>query len=331
MILVQEALLRCFPVDELVMIERLELGPFSRGWLAQVKQSGQSQRWFVKQHRRKQKARLEFELQLQELLSRQGLDVIPAVIPTRSGMLWFACDDEYFSVHPFIDADPPSDWMKNAPLSTEKLHLAGAELAQFHDGCRRAQKALPASWQNQARPWLPQLQNSLNEALSKAEQRLPADDPIGKLAATGGQKIRRNLASCLAKLQSEQHERILIHGDYHPGNVLWRLGRIVAVLDFDYVQLGWPGYDVAYAAYMFGRDFQSPGIPHAGALSSFSEGYGIDPAAIDAFKLLPPVLVGYWLLEEYVEQPQLRETIFTALQTSLQDAVNLIGAGETAC
>jgi Ser/Thr protein kinase RdoA (MazF antagonist) len=334
MILIQQALLRCYPIDELVMIERLELGPFSRGWLAEVKEHGQLQRWFVKQHRSKTKARLAFELQLQESLCRQGLDVIPPVIPTRDGELWFGPDHDgiCFSVHPFIDADPPSDWMKSSPLSDEKRRRAGAELARFHAQCRRAASELPQGWQNQAQPWLPQLQPALDAALSKAEQQLPAADPIRQFAGSHGDKLRRELRLCLEKLQSRNFEQILIHGDYHPGNLLWRSDRIVAVLDFDYVQLGWVGYDLAYAAYMFGRDFQNQSEASLDdrSLMSFVAGYGADPESVEDFRLLPPILVGYWLLEEYVEQPPLRESTATVLMSALQDAATTVERGHPA-
>lgn len=40
----------------------------------------------------------------------------------------------------------------------------------------------------------------------------------------------------------------LIHGDYWPGNTLWRNGRLIAVLDWEEATLGDPMNDVAYCA-----------------------------------------------------------------------------------
>jgi aminoglycoside phosphotransferase (APT) family kinase protein len=37
---------------------------------------------------------------------------------------------------------------------------------------------------------------------------------------------------------------VLNHGDFHPGNVLWRRGRLVAVVDWDHAAVGDPGADV---------------------------------------------------------------------------------------
>ncbi len=41
---------------------------------------------------------------------------------------------------------------------------------------------------------------------------------------------------------------ILIHGDYHPGNVLWEDGNIAAILDWEAARIADPACDVAYCA-----------------------------------------------------------------------------------
>lgn len=43
------------------------------------------------------------------------------------------------------------------------------------------------------------------------------------------------------------HTPTLLHGDYWPGNLLWRAGRVVAVLDWEVVARGDPRSDVATA------------------------------------------------------------------------------------
>ena len=39
---------------------------------------------------------------------------------------------------------------------------------------------------------------------------------------------------------------VLTHGDFHPGNVLWRRGRLQAVVDWDAATVGDPGADVGF-------------------------------------------------------------------------------------
>ncbi|NYE75087.1 aminoglycoside phosphotransferase (APT) family kinase protein [Microlunatus parietis] len=40
--------------------------------------------------------------------------------------------------------------------------------------------------------------------------------------------------------------RTLMHGDYHPGNLLWRDGALTGVIDWNGARLGSRWFDVAY-------------------------------------------------------------------------------------
>jgi homoserine kinase type II len=56
-------------------------------------------------------------------------------------------------------------------------------------------------------------------------------------------------------------ERSIIHGDWHPGNLVYRAGRIVAVLDFDSARLEPPLADVANAMLQFSMRMARPDDP----------------------------------------------------------------------
>jgi Ser/Thr protein kinase RdoA (MazF antagonist) len=56
-------------------------------------------------------------------------------------------------------------------------------------------------------------------------------------------------------------EQVLVHGDWHPGNLLYRDGAIVAVLDFDSARLEPRLSDVANAALQFSMQMQRPEDP----------------------------------------------------------------------
>src|SRR4249920_2665743 len=48
------------------------------------------------------------------------------------------------------------------------------------------------------------------------------------------------------RLPSRTSERVLTHGDFHPGNVLWHRGRISGVVDWSAARLDTRCYDLAY-------------------------------------------------------------------------------------
>jgi Ser/Thr protein kinase RdoA (MazF antagonist) len=49
-----------------------------------------------------------------------------------------------------------------------------------------------------------------------------------------------------ARLPSLTSDRVFTHGDFHPGNVLWRRGRISGVVDWSAARLDTRWYDLAY-------------------------------------------------------------------------------------
>jgi aminoglycoside phosphotransferase (APT) family kinase protein len=44
---------------------------------------------------------------------------------------------------------------------------------------------------------------------------------------------------------SQSQQRVLVHGDYWPGNILWRRGRLVGLVDWEQPRLGEPTKDIA--------------------------------------------------------------------------------------
>jgi aminoglycoside phosphotransferase (APT) family kinase protein len=63
--------------------------------------------------------------------------------------------------------------------------------------------------------------------------------PLGPALLDRIRSLRRSLAPTDAGL---------LHGDYHPGNTLWRGDRLVAVVDWEVPGIGDPAFDVAYCA-----------------------------------------------------------------------------------
>ena len=63
-----------------------------------------------------------------------------------------------------------------------------------------------------------------------------------------GHPLSSDILDAVRKLQSKivPAPPVLVHLDYWHGNVLWRHGRISAVLDWDFAGYGDPGIDVAY-------------------------------------------------------------------------------------
>ena len=76
----------------------------------------------------------------------------------------------------------------------------------------------------------------------------PRTDPLPELfdylSATGQNlPLREHLSRCTDS--AYEGEPVLLHGDYWPGNLLWRQGRLAAILDWEDAASGDPWSDVA--------------------------------------------------------------------------------------
>ena len=91
------------------------------------------------------------------------------------------------------------------------------------------------------------------------------------------------VAARLAETRPAERPPVLVHGDYHYGNMLFREGVVVALLDWEIAQLGQPLLDLACLAVVAqaGRRLGQGGVPGGGFVTVPDEvlldGYGADP------------------------------------------------------
>ncbi len=78
----------------------------------------------------------------------------------------------------------------------------------------------------------------------------PVENPLTSIdvylpPTEAGERVRAMIAS--GSLVDDPNPSVVVHGDYWPGNVMWRDGRLVAVIDWEDACLGDPLADVATA------------------------------------------------------------------------------------
>jgi aminoglycoside phosphotransferase (APT) family kinase protein len=89
------------------------------------------------------------------------------------------------------------------------------------------------------------------------------------------------LAARLAATRPAEVAPVLVHADYHYGNMLFRGGRVVAVLDWEIAQLGQPLLDLACLSVVAQAGRMGAGVPGGGRVDVEDEDllrlYGADP------------------------------------------------------
>jgi aminoglycoside phosphotransferase (APT) family kinase protein len=105
---------------------------------------------------------------------------------------------------------------------SDYLQQMAQMLAELH--------ALPT----QSLDFLPDQRDMVNRTLGSRKE---TDDPL--------QKAILDAAQAEWPRASQSLQRVLVHGDYWPGNLLWQRGRLVGVVDWEQPRLGEPTKDVA--------------------------------------------------------------------------------------
>lgn len=180
--------------------------------------------------------RIRFAHELQQHLRTQGFPT-PGVIPTRSGERTFLrLEDCVYELFEFIVGHRFNG-------TEEQAADAGRTLARFHDAAAqlRTRSTIPRGDYHDSpavRAALHRLAERLEDASDSALLRrlLGVYDDAGRKANACG----------LATFPPA-----VIHADWHPGNMLFRNGTVVAVIDYDSVRVSRRVIDVANGALQF--------------------------------------------------------------------------------
>jgi len=99
-------------------------------------------------------------------------------------------------------------------------------------------------------------------------------EPAPGEEAFGSERIRQAMAT--ARTPAQRYPPVLLHGDYWPGNVLWRDGRLAVVVDWEDARLGDPLVDLGKSrlevAWIFGLEAMETFTRHYRSHMTLDEG-----------------------------------------------------------
>lgn len=181
-----------------------------------------------------QLARLRWEHAVVARLAER-LEEVPAPLTALDGATFFVHDGYAVWLLPFVDGAPGRDGDRRERIEAAallgRLHRAGLELA--------------------LRPWPGQ------RRLADLDWPETREEYGGELAGRSAE-VESARAWALAFVAETAAKRRLstglAHGDYFPGNVLFREGRAVALLDWEELAVDWTAYDLASGLWTFCTD-----------------------------------------------------------------------------
>jgi len=167
----------------------------------------------------------------------------PHPVASASGETWVELDGALYELFPFVEGLP------HDPNSVEQLTGAGRALAQFHratDGFSHPGKPWPR-YRNPAdiRSGLEQIGESLSRLLSW--------DELDYLETLTSQLEFEFTDTVYCQLP-----QTVVHGDWHPGNVLYEGSRICGIFDLDWASEQPRLLDLADGLFLFCGERSSP-------------------------------------------------------------------------
>lgn len=209
--------LRHYDLGRLRSVQQLELGYVNENWIIDTTRG----RFFLK-HRYpglKKTGLIHAQHALIEHLRQSGFPA-PKILATKSGDTLLVLDERFYEIQTYIEGGP------YRPDRPEHFQAAAAMLGYYHlsvDGF------LNQALSDQGKLYCPQV---LNENLTNLmKEWKTCGDPRVK-------KIFRQIKSSASELRERfaRHPHlpeIVIHGDYHAGNLIFQNDRIVGVVDYD--------------------------------------------------------------------------------------------------
>jgi homoserine kinase type II len=284
-------ILSYYDLGDLVAFEKNERGYVNQSFAIDVLKSGVNIRYFLRQYKRGIKeTELRFEHSLINHLVAKKYPRVARVHRTRSGETYVEKVGKtgggpvYFAIFDYLPGDDRYTWVD--PKCTEVEIIRSAEiLAQFHSAvCDLApdgQRAEPG-----ITTLLPTIPEIAQKCLGQSKHTLFDETLKKNLSMVENEIVGIQLA--LNQPSSQKMPRLVIHCDYHPGNLKFEGEDVVGLFDFDWSKIDFRAFDVGLAIFYFlvswGR--LTDGHLLLSSLSSFLGAYQKECARIQS---VPPL------------------------------------------
>ncbi len=308
-----------YELGQLVAFERDRRGTVNTSFAIETVQDGQRRRYFLRRYKREiRPEEIQFEHALIDHIVRQRACPVARVHATREGKTYLHLPDPegrgeaaYYAVFDFLPGEDRYTWV--GPRCTPaELNAAGRLLAQFHDAVRTLE---PQGARAEARTV---------EILERIDDlwvdghRHPKGTPFDAFLHEHFDVVRESIAETLRALRQPEADalpQVVIHSDYHPGNLRFEGEAVSGLVDFDWAKVDLRAVDVGLALWYFCVSWESEvdGELRLEDARRFLEGYQNYLRSISGYPALMPAEIGfmpdmvsagniyviYWTIREY--------------------------------
>ncbi len=313
-----DAVLDHYDLGRLRETEKDQRGTVNTSYVIDLQKDGVPARYFLRRYKAGiRPEEIVFEHALIDHLTARGKCPVARVHRTRAGASFLQLEvagRAYYAIFDYLPGEDRYTWV-NPRCTARELIGAGALLAQLHSDVA-ALKAPGRRAEAKIADLLPMIGEAWAECLARPEQ-----NAFTRYAARSDSLVRRSLAetkSALARAMGGLPE-VIIHSDYHPGNLRFLGEEISGLVDLDWAKVDLRTFDVALAVWYFCVSWQgsADGRLRLGAAGSFLNAYQtrlmrmaeIPPMSRAELSALPHLLAAsnlyvlYWGLRDYLAKP----------------------------
>lgn len=315
------SILAHYNLGDLVWYERDVRGTVNTSFAIETVKEGQRKRYFLRRYKSAVRPQeLLFEHSIISHLKSHQFEIVAGVIPTRDGETFVhrksqeEPDGVYYAIFDFLPGEDRYTWIK--PSCTDSEIVSSAEvLATFHkilfgftpQGSRAEPEIMEL---------LPIIEGRINQCLAIRKEDAFMDY-FRQKAPVYKESLRKTLDALKSGL-SPACARLIIHCDFHPGNLKFQGGKAVGLFDLDWSKLDYRLFDVALALYYFFVCWaaEPDGVLRLDDLRLFLESYqgtlaggeGLHPLSSVELSLLSPMIAAAnlyvlnWTIMDYLQK-----------------------------
>jgi len=247
---------RFYDLGEVTDYRPISRGQVNTGHVIETKLSRKRPRYFVREYRQgREIADIEFEHALINHLVSKKFEYICGVVMSTTGQTYAQLPDDeageshpvFFAVFDYLPGEIRYDWSR-PDCKVEELKSAATTLARYHEAV--------ADWwpvNGGARPGIAE-QLLVTEKQLQEYRQLAGNARFDDCLSNGLDLITRSHSDTLDALSSSDYHqipRLAVHGDFHPGNLIFRNGHVSGLFDFDWANMDVRCFDVALAVFYF--------------------------------------------------------------------------------
>ena len=256
------SILENYSLGELVDFEQDRRGTVNTSFTIEMEQDGQRRKYFLRRYKRGiREEEILFEHSLiNHLLDAQALPVAH-LYPTLEGKTYLhrsvGPDDHegaFYAIFDFLPGEDRYTWVD--PICTpEELVNSAITLAQFHqavDGFQPIGKRLE--------PKILDLLPVISHTVTVCPEIVKYTD-FDAYLLENLELVLKDIDSTLAVLEASQVSglpQMIVHCDYHPGNLKFQQSQVSGLFDFDWSKVDLRSFDVGLALWYFCASWKAP-------------------------------------------------------------------------